>query len=324
MNREQKIALIIGFAVILVVGVLVSDHLSAAQRLDIADATEGDLGRVEARPIAALPDPGATRLVDRPREVPSEAPVTRDYADASQPDPTPAFVPVGAPDEEPLRITQGGQNTLGEAMERASQRDLRIGAADSPRPINDAIRDLGDRLAEGMRNGLPAATRLDGDRGAGQGGAMTGPTYLDRDAGPKPSRETEPAKPVRHTVTKDESLYKIAARYLGNGNRWREIADANGGKVGSDGSVRAGVTLVIPGAGAPQQAPAERVSPQAAPAKKTPTTYTVAKNDSLSQIAQRTLGSVRYMDQIIRANPDKIRDPDDIRVGMVLTIPARS
>ncbi len=90
------------------------------------------------------------------------------------------------------------------------------------------------------------------------------------------------------------------------------------------------MTLVIPNGAAPAQptkpAPAGQAKPKQpgqAPSRG-PTTYTVAKNDSLGTIAQRLLGSVRYMDEIIRANPDKIDDPDDIRVGMVLKIPARS
>lgn len=320
MNREQKIALIIGFAVILVVGVLVSDHLSAAQRLDIADATEGDTGRVEARPVAVLPDPGTSRYASGPTGV-REPRETRDYA-MSTPAPTPAFEPVEEVADEPLRITLGDRNSLGDALELASERqaaERRAGGSDSPTPITTALRDFGGRVADGLRDGLPAATRVETE------GAVSG---LDTRRVTAPVRAPLP-KPVRHTVRKDESLYKIAARYLGDGNRWREIARANGERVSENGGVREGVTLVIPNAKAviePIASPrtgGER-SPVAKPASKAPTTYTVAKNDSLGKIAQDLLGSVRYMDEIILANPGKISDPDDIRVGMVLRIPAKS
>lgn len=51
------------------------------------------------------------------------------------------------------------------------------------------------------------------------------------------------------------------------------------------------------------------------------TTYTVRKNDSLSRIAKRTLGSSEAWPVIYNANRDKIRRADAITAGMVLTIP---
>ena len=311
MNREQKLALIIGFAVILVVGVLVSDHLSAAQSLRLADATEGDTGRVEARPVAMLPDPGhtGTRLAagNTPTNTPSaqdqyREPVVQAREATQQPT-------LELPDEI-VRITQGSPSTLGGALEGLQLSDPK--ADDSVRPIIKSD-DLGTRIARGFDNGLPIATKLEqpGQRQDPASGTV---------------REVSTPPVVRHTVAKDESLYKIAARYLGDGNRWREIAKANRGKVDSDGGVRQGVTLVIPDA-KPLSQPALTSPPkkdQSPRTRPSPTTYTVAKNDSLGQIAQDLLGSVRYMNEIIRANPGKISDPDDIRVGMVLNIPARS
>ena len=38
MRRENKLALIVGFSVLLVVAVLVSDHLSTARQQDVADS----------------------------------------------------------------------------------------------------------------------------------------------------------------------------------------------------------------------------------------------------------------------------------------------
>lgn len=324
MNREQKIALIIGFAVILVVGILVSDHLSAAQQVRLADATEGDTGRVETRPVASLPDPDtgpAERYAAGPVE-PWELPGSPEAASAGTQAslaPVPGFVPAEEPRAEPLRITLGGNNSLGEALERASSREASAQAGSGEAPAGTSFRE---RVAEGLRNGLPAAAQVESERPetrqAGRGGGEGQGTV----------REVPERRVVRHTVAKDESLYKIAAEYLGNGNRWREIAEANKGRVGSDGSVRSGVTLEIPGAAGPAptrptRAPSGEFGVPA-PQRKSATSYTVAKNDSLGEIAQRLLGSVKYMDEIIRANPGKISDPDDIRVGMVLTIPSRS
>lgn len=51
------------------------------------------------------------------------------------------------------------------------------------------------------------------------------------------------------------------------------------------------------------------------------TTYTVQKNDSLSKIAKKTLGSAQAWPIIYNANKDKIRKPNIITAGTVLTIP---
>jgi nucleoid-associated protein YgaU len=56
-------------------------------------------------------------------------------------------------------------------------------------------------------------------------------------------------------------------------------------------------------------------------AKATPRTYTVAKGDSLSKIAQQVYGRADRWKLIFEANRDKIRDPDLIQPGQVLVLP---
>jgi nucleoid-associated protein YgaU len=50
-------------------------------------------------------------------------------------------------------------------------------------------------------------------------------------------------------------------------------------------------------------------------------TVTVAAGDSLSKIAKRELGDANKWHAIFEANKDKIKDPDLIHPGQVLTIP---
>ena len=51
-------------------------------------------------------------------------------------------------------------------------------------------------------------------------------------------------------------------------------------------------------------------------------TYTVQKGDTLSRIAKEMLGDANaYMD-IFNANKDQLKDPDKIKPGQVLKIPA--
>ena len=62
--------------------------------------------------------------------------------------------------------------------------------------------------------------------------------------------------------------------------------------------------------------------PQPTPAKASMKTYTVKSGDTLSEIAKRELGSAnKYMD-IYNANRDQLSDPDKIKPGQVLKIPA--
>jgi nucleoid-associated protein YgaU len=78
------------------------------------------------------------------------------------------------------------------------------------------------------------------------------------------------------------------------------------------------------GAQQPQQGGASPTQsiPQPTPAKASMKTYTVKSGDTLSEIAKRELGSPnKYMD-IFNANRDQLSDPDKIKPGQVLKIPA--
>jgi LysM repeat protein len=72
----------------------------------------------------------------------------------------------------------------------------------------------------------------------------------------------------------------------------------------------------------PQQSAASASIPQPTPAKASLKTYTVKSGDTLGEIAKRELGSAnKYMD-IFNANRDQLSDPDKIKPGQVLKIPA--
>ena len=50
-------------------------------------------------------------------------------------------------------------------------------------------------------------------------------------------------------------------------------------------------------------------------------TYKTRKGDTLSEISQRLLGSSRHWKRIFNANRDKLRKPEHLREGMILTVP---
>ncbi|QDT18186.1 LysM peptidoglycan-binding domain-containing protein [Alienimonas californiensis] len=61
--------------------------------------------------------------------------------------------------------------------------------------------------------------------------------------------------------------------------------------------------------------------PPEEPAPAAPQTYTVAPGDTLTDIAERTLGSHRKYHTLYEANRDVLEHPDALRVGMTLRIP---
>ncbi|MFH5802940.1 LysM peptidoglycan-binding domain-containing protein [Alienimonas sp. DA493] len=69
--------------------------------------------------------------------------------------------------------------------------------------------------------------------------------------------------------------------------------------------------------------PLDEFPEEPAPPPAEPQTYTVAPGDTLTGIAERTLGSHRKYHAIYEANRDVLEHPDALRVGMTLRIPDR-
>jgi nucleoid-associated protein YgaU len=63
-------------------------------------------------------------------------------------------------------------------------------------------------------------------------------------------------------------------------------------------------------------------APKAAPPAPAEQTYTVVAGDSLSKIAKRVYGDANLWRRIFEANQDQIKNPDLIKPGQKLKIPA--
>lgn len=136
-----------------------------------------------------------------------------------------------------------------------------------------------------------------------------------------------PAPAVAYTVRKGESLWGIAARFLGDGHRWTEIAAANP-KLDPK-RLRAGARLVIPGATEEETfvKPNELAGPSAEnsppPPKSKPRTHIVKAGETLSHLAVRYYRD-RDWQRILRANRSQISGPKQLREGMRIVIPDES
>lgn len=361
-TRELKLALIVGFALVLVVTVLISDHLSQARTTrfgEASDARAEAVGRPEdvvlsmtrtptppgpLMEVAPMPgDPAAQQYPD------SGALVVRDPSSVSP-------IPGAAAGAQPATLVQGAGGTLPVAMDTSVQPLPNAdGAGAAPAP--------GQAMQPGVEAPVPAQppgvianvppgfVPVPAPQESPQGGVRRGPIDepLTR---PAPAEESV----ATYTVAEGDSLYKIARKVYGSGERWRQLADANAQVIGKDHSVRPGMKLRLPerpvvkasparpGRQAegdvpqrraergnpvigtlvqPAEPPAARPAAPKAPARKgsSPATYRVEKGDTLNAIAQKMLGSVRRADDILSLNESI--DPDNLQVGDELRLPPR-
>jgi len=162
---------------------------------------------------------------------------------------------------------------------------------------------------------------------------------------PTPVPSTAAVNTQAHVVQKGETLAVIAQKYYGpeEGNRRaviQKLYEANKDVLSSPDKVRAGNKLTIPSlpGSAPKAASEslhqkfgnvfERTAPQpktgsVAPAAKPKTKeYVVQPGDTLWKIAEKTLGDGRQFNTLVQLNKDRLKNADDVIVGMKLVVPA--
>jgi nucleoid-associated protein YgaU len=320
-TREQKLALIVGFSLILLVGVLISDHLSRARALQVAHFDTEEPG-IAANSGPNLPDAVHPTVLTQPPAEPQPTlasnPPPSSVAPESQPDPQPGTIPMGpvTADRQVAGMTSpGGPPISG---------------------LSDDARRLLDDLRTGIQtSGVSEVPPLVGVEQPNPGATL--PLVQ-----PKPER---PAT-IWYTVKPKDTLYQIALKHYGDAKAWRQLVELNKDRVSPDGAVHAGVrielyeklpggpalTPVAPPATKPKATPRpaltdQRIATADQPAKTDkPTaarTYKVQKGDSLGVISQRLLGTVKRTNEILALNRGVVEDEDSIRVGMVLTMPPR-
>lgn len=258
MTKESKLALIIGFVLVLVVGVLVSDHFSQANKMSLDNLDRGE--EITRTPIASLGTREAQGINDAFRDVAEQAQSDRDKARTNPP------------------VT-----------------------IDNTNPTSGSILDDAIRTARNTVNQIEFPPALETEK--------------------KPSNETqrlpEPSYQP-YTVAPGDTLIGIARRYLGDGERYRDIESINADKLGPDLVLKVGMTLKLPadakiitlgdrGTSTVEKRSGDRV-------------YTVKTGDTLGEIAYELLGTSKRMNDIVELNG--LDSADKIYVGMTLKIPA--
>lgn len=333
MTREHKLALIVGFSLVLVLGVLISDHFSPARRNELAEDIRPSTGR----------DVGA---VVQGVRLASEQGVTADGRMAL-PGVTPAN---GTPVVSgPIGPTQQGATPSDQL--RQLNPDVRPVVQNQPQQQPGTTLTMGERPPlPGMNGGAtgrdpavsalaqtttdPVETLVMGDPNMGQ------PTSAQTPEAPA----TVQIPLQRHDVREGDTLYRIAVKYYGDGKLWEKVREYNKDKVSGSGTLREGVTLLLPPKDVllgkpyvpttqPQTTPAPKTTPDGKPVRpetrvasgadsKNFKEYVVKEGDTLSAVAKKTLGSTKRWPEIVEANRGTLKNEDALSVGMKLKIPA--
>lgn len=289
MTREHKIALIVGFALVLLVGVAVSDHLSQARTAQL------ETGLTESESIAALESP-RMRIPDAtPMDRFAAAPewpardsiaMGTEVADAQEPDPSPRT-------DFLTRLRDRVQDMpIAAKTQTSEQRTEQVET-----PLANATTTAQSPTSESAPQSLanpPAASFSESDG-------------------------------VWHSVSDGETLWSIAQKHYGNGALAGKLAEFNGARASNPDLIRAGVRLRIP----PRHVLTGEAVPTITQTPRTPKSaesfrlYTIKRGDTLGEIAIRELGTIKRMQEIVKLNENVLRDLDNIPVGATLRLPAK-
>lgn len=289
-TREHKLALIVGFSLILLVGVLISDHVSSARRVPInqVSSEQATLTRTQ---IPAGPDlskvlalPGSKSEPTLASATPAKAPAASITTPSSSPSSIPSATPPAGPAQS---VTASADPAMPAPIKIAN-------SPSAPGATIDKVLGAADRVKEQMRDGLQAAVEREGgsieSQGAGKPSLLRLPgpqpktTQLakaDTKSGAKPDSKADTkaetkqvadakkadAIPVEtfkvHTVVRGDSLMEISKKHYGTESLWRRLAEFNNIR---GGSVRIGQRIRVPS----REALTGKAVADAASARQTP------------------------------------------------------
>ena len=400
MTREHKLALIIGFTLVLVVGVLISDHFSKARlsrvNSDLAASPARNLAVDGLRPVGFTPPTSPNMNGFGPAMAMGQTgsgqmgsgqmgssipptvlpPVNDPMAAREGTDPnsgiTMGTMPLATsvlPENGRIAVELNNENErtrtlMNEATRRISPGEgfVELGNGSGQNPnLNSNLNPMGQLRSGGGSSGevrpiLPTGPRMN-------------EMVQSRDQVPPPQLTTvrpnqTPQFPkeelingvplklcTRHDVREGESIFRIAKEKYGDGMLWNKLLDYNKGKVAANGSMREGVTLLLPPREALLGKPLPSINPPAPTNTPKPTivplpplpgkttkpsesamalvpkaaarTYTVQKGDVLSDVSRKMLGTSKRWMEIHELNKDVLDSEDALVVGMTLKLPAR-
>lgn len=198
------------------------------------------------------------------------------------------------------------------------------------------FRTEGGTLKRAAQNYVIKSTAVS-DNTENPGGSSTAPPPIDNgnrgnnknnqnDSAPASAPAQVPQQDfVLYIVEQNDSLWKIADKFYGQGESWKKIYEDNTAVIKNPNKLYAGQRLFIrlPSVAAVTAESQETAVPTPAPATAEGTSYRVQKGDMLWSIAYRAYGDGKLWTLIYEANRGSIKNPECIREGQVLTLPQR-
>lgn len=132
-----------------------------------------------------------------------------------------------------------------------------------------------------------------------------------------------PPQFVQYTIQSGDTLQSISKRFFGTSAHATAIGRAN--PFMDPSKLRPGRVIRVPRDPENIQGKPRPGSPAPSPVATTPPglrRYVVKSGDTLSGISQRIYGSTSHAARIFEANKDKLKDADDLPLGVELVIPA--
>lgn len=133
------------------------------------------------------------------------------------------------------------------------------------------------------------------------------PATPDEKPFPPPARTPEESETNTVLVQAGDSLWKLAARYLGKAERWVELAKLNP-QLMNPSLIRPGEPINLP------------KLPNSTPVHENARTIVIHWGDTLWSVARVHLGQGQALSCIMHANP-QIQSPDVIQAGETLVLP---
>jgi nucleoid-associated protein YgaU len=316
MTRETKIGLLVGLAFIIVIGILLSDHLTSTTEPPPAQLAQAGNN---VRQAVSVPGGAAAPIVT------SVLPPAQQPSVPSQPVPTQQELTPKAPPVQIVQIGPAGSDASGQQADRATMTP--------PGPTAPPVTFAPETPDE------PAVTQTPDAQGTDPLAAIArrfGEEVVNRDGSSAQGASASgasAAEPVRNGFREykagdGDTVSKMAARFFGANTQSNRdlIIKANPSLQKNPDMVVVGRTYQIPVTGSAQSAVA---SAPAAPSAQQPASsqgeyfYTVKPNDSLWKIATEQLGSASTISAIKDLNKDLLKGGEVVQVGMKLRLPSK-
>ncbi|MBL9147669.1 MAG: LysM peptidoglycan-binding domain-containing protein [Phycisphaerae bacterium] len=235
MTRENKLALVLGFGLMLFVGILVSDHFAARKNVPLAAVP---IERQDSG-VPPIPGPGAgdqyVRTGEDGAEVLPTPPTQEDPPVLVQNRETPA-PPVQPTKTEPdvrTYVVREGDTLAAIAGREYGRRSLGQKLAEYNK-VNPA------KLKSGASIQIPPVELLDPTAAPVEALATNG-------AGSNAENSAPVAPKFKvYKVREGDTLYGIAQRELGKGDRWKELQSSNVDVLKSAADLTPGMQIKIP------------------------------------------------------------------------------